>query len=273
MNNIFNIQRFGLLLRRQWLEFGKIYLISLVVLLGVLVGFYFFNIPKVDNGIPRFNGKTGFIYLPFRYPIFSITGFLFISIIASSYFSDLGQKPKAIIDLMIPASIFEKFLSGIFYTAICSIAGYLLIFYIVDTAFCNFMEGNFKALSFTVTLPNFGIINRAEAQSFYSEMPFNEFKFLFFAPLLTTSIFLLGSVYFAKFHYIKTALFVVLTTGAIIFICFKFASILSQNMIMVNEGSQLNNKETMMTIMLMITATLTFIIWAITYVRLKEKEV
>ena len=42
MNNTFNIQRLGLLLKRQWLEFGKIYLITVAVALGVIITFYGF---------------------------------------------------------------------------------------------------------------------------------------------------------------------------------------------------------------------------------------
>lgn len=274
MNNTFNIQRFGLLLRRQWLDFGKIYLISLVVLTGVLIGFYFFNIPRAYDGIPNINMKTGFVKLDFRYPLLGFTGFLFISIIASTYFSDYGQKSKAIIDLMIPASMFEKFFAGIFYTAICSIASYLIIFYLVDIAFCKYIESSFKALSFTVSVPAFGSsINQVKTQALLNEMPFSEFKFLLFAPALTTSIFLLGSIYFAKFQYIKTALFVVVSTGAIIYICYNFASMLSRNMIMLNDNVQINSKSYILTFFFIATVVLTLILWAITYIRLKEKEV
>ncbi|RZL46113.1 MAG: hypothetical protein EOO93_26330, partial [Pedobacter sp.] len=46
MNNTFNINRFGLLLRRQWLDFGKIYLIILVVIIGVIIGFYAWYTPS-----------------------------------------------------------------------------------------------------------------------------------------------------------------------------------------------------------------------------------
>ena len=98
MNNTFNLQRFGLLLKRQWLEFGKIYLVSLVVALGVIIAFYGFALwPYLIQTV-----KEPFDFrLNFREPLFFIFGFIFISIIASNHFAHLGQKPKAIIDLLL----------------------------------------------------------------------------------------------------------------------------------------------------------------------------
>ncbi|RZL57709.1 MAG: hypothetical protein EOO93_17695, partial [Pedobacter sp.] len=90
MNNTFNINRFGLLLKRQWLDFGKIYLISLVVVIGVIIGFYAFSAP-LPSKTNNFDYDSN-LDMRFRYPLFLILGFLFISIVASSYFSLLGQK-------------------------------------------------------------------------------------------------------------------------------------------------------------------------------------
>ena len=133
MNNTFNIQRFGLLLKRQWLEFGKIYLITLAVALGVIITFYGFS---TYNAITE-NGPFHTRLLGFREPLFLIFGFLFITIIASNYFAHLGQKPKAIIDLMIPASTFEKFLTGILFTSILSTVSFIIIFYLTDLVFVS----------------------------------------------------------------------------------------------------------------------------------------
>jgi hypothetical protein len=90
MNNTFNINRFGLLVKRQWLDFGKIYLISLIVIAGILTGFYIFNIPTALRN-NRIN-DDGYFNMGFRIPLFLIMGFIFISVVSSSYFSCFGQK-------------------------------------------------------------------------------------------------------------------------------------------------------------------------------------
>ena len=87
MNNTFNIQRLGLLLKRQWLEFGKIYLITLAVALGVIITFYGFSTWSIIAEDRPFSPWA----LNFREPFFLIFGFLFITVIASSYFAHLGQ--------------------------------------------------------------------------------------------------------------------------------------------------------------------------------------
>jgi hypothetical protein len=124
MNDTFNINRFGLLLRRQWLEFGKIFLITLGVAFGVIATFYTLNFWPVFV-----YDSLSYVSIGFREPLFVIFGFLFITVVASNYFAHLGQKPKTIIELLLPASTFEKFLASVVFTAILSVLGYILIFY------------------------------------------------------------------------------------------------------------------------------------------------
>ncbi|MES2417874.1 MAG: hypothetical protein V4541_06775 [Bacteroidota bacterium] len=253
MDNIFNIQRFGLLLRRQWLEFGKIYLISLVVALGVIVAFYAGSLwPYLTDQRP-FEAR----YLNFREPLFLIFGFIFISVIASSYFAHLGQKPKAIIELMIPASTFEKFLGGLIFSALLSTASFISLFYLTDLVFVARLNG--------VDNPAYFFVRNNPSQ----------FWPIYTAPFFVTSIFLLGSIYFEKFHYIKTAITVMIFSGIWTAIIAKSGKLLFEGKIRVNEedipwGNHKSNAEWWGFILL---AALTIIFWVITYVRLKEKEV
>ncbi len=143
MNNTFNIQRLGLLLKRQWLEFGKIYLITVAVALGVIITFYGFLLSSYFIYHSR---QPDYYSLNFREPLFLIFGFLFITIIASSYFAHLGQKPKATIDLMIPASTFEKFLTSIFFTGILSTVSFVIIFYLTDLAFVSKLRSIYQSV-------------------------------------------------------------------------------------------------------------------------------
>lgn len=259
MNNTFNIQRFGLLLKRQWLEFGKIYLITLAVALGVIVTFYGFSTWGFIAEDSPFYANS----LHFREPLFLIFGFLFITVIASSYFAHLGQKPRAVIDLMIPASTFEKFLTGVFFTALLSTVCFLLIFWVTDFVFISKIKGISDGYS-------------KEAVYFFTENYPNQFTSIFLlTPFFITSIFLLGSIYFNKFHYIKTAISVMIFSGIWTWIIVKTGQNVFEGKVLINtdrmevDNPQLWAEIGAFALMLLLTA----IFWVITYTRLKEKQV
>lgn len=269
MNNTFNINRFGLLLKRQWLDFGKIYLISLVVVVGAIVGFYLYYIPSPS----KYNNfdDDGNLDMRFRYGIYLMLGFLFISIVASSYFSILGQKSRAILELMTPASTFEKFLSGVFYTTLISFASYIIIFYLIDISFVKYLNMH---LSEFKSLNNKGASIAAVDSIFsqvFNDAKYREYCMAFFGfPFLITSIFLLGSAYFTSFHYIKTAVSVMLFLAAGLYLIYKAADVLTTGKSKITIGG---DKEKILLSLCLITLVLTLIFWVITYVRLKEKEV
>ncbi|MCX2573480.1 hypothetical protein [Pedobacter sandarakinus] len=271
MNNTFNINRFGLLLKRQWLDFGKIYLITLGVVIGIIVGFYAWYAPSPS----KFNNfdSDGNLDLRFRYGLFLILGFIFISVVASSYFALFGQKARAIMELMNPASIFEKFLSGVLYTAVLSVLSYLILFYLVDLAFVKYLNGYLS--EFTMSGNKGLVVKPAEsiAAQFIDDANYRNNLWYFTAiPFFITSIFLLGSIYFNRFHYIKTAISVMIFFGAASYIIYNVINRLTRNMVSLHHGGQ--NKEDIALILLFsITAGLALILWAITYIRLKEKEV
>jgi hypothetical protein len=270
MNNTFNINRFGLLLKRQWLEFGKIYLMSLVVLAGIIIGFYFFNIPDFNRSLYRWDDH-GHVQLGFRLPTFIAIGFLFLTIEASAYFSAFGQKPKAIMELMTPASASEKFIVAFLFTAILSLISYLLIFYIIDSLFVNYINElwqNNKATNY-----NTGKLTAVSFSTLFDDLTSErEFKFLFALPFFFSSIFLLGSIYFNRFHYIKTAVSVTALFSLIIFMTIKFGSWITAGKSRVYSVNTIE-RDFVFTIFFWSSVTLSLIIWLITYVRLKEKEV
>ncbi|KQB99386.1 hypothetical protein [Pedobacter sp. Hv1] len=271
MNNTFNIQRFGLLLRRQWLEFGKIYLITLLVALGVIVAFYGITLWPYLTEVATFAPRE----LNFREPLFLIFGPLFITVIASNYFAHLGQKPKAIIDLMIPASTFEKFLGSLLFTGILATASFTLLFYLTDLAFMAKIRGIYfhtATASLTTAAESAGAYDD-NVDYFFSKHEI--FTPLYVAPFFITSIFLLGSIYFEKFHYIKTTIAVMIFSGIWAAIIAKAGKILFEGKVPVGENSmrQMNERSTAEIWITVLLLFLTFVFWAITYVRLKEKQV
>jgi hypothetical protein len=254
MNNTFDIQRFGLLLKRKWLEFGKIYLIALAVVFGVILAAYAIAFWPIFTGLVPFYERQIF----FRGPLFIGLGFLFLTAVASSFFAHLGQKPKTIIDLLIPASTFEKFFAGLFFTGIISTLSYLLIFFITDVVFVANLHDVAK-----------------DKLYFFSSIKHTLYTPVYIIPLFATSIFLLGSVYFDKFHYIKTALSIMVFIGIWMAVVFKSGELLTRGRHAVENnpivhGGDKSPVECVLTILLVV---LTIVFWAITYVRLKEKEV
>ncbi|MGF1924023.1 MAG: hypothetical protein ACQUHE_07570 [Bacteroidia bacterium] len=270
MNNTFDIQRFGLLLKRQWLEFGKIYLISLIVLLGVFLCFYgyaYYNL-LFDTHFEK--GNYRYQFLNFRVPLFATSGLIFGTVVASSYFSHLGQKSRAIIDLLTPASVLEKFFGGVFFATIIATISFFGIFYFTDLVFVM------KIRSMVEDLSNSKLTAENGLGYFFTENNPNDFKPLYVVPFFITSIFLLGSIYFNKFHYIKTAIAVMIFSGIWAAIIGKSGQVLFEGKVLIDRGQSrhmFNNKDTAELWITVIGIALTLIFWAITYVRLKEKEV
>ena len=273
MNDIFNINRFGLLLRRQWLEFGKIFLITLGVAFGVIATFYSLNFWPVF-----FYDSLSYVSIGFREPLFVIFGFLFITVVASNYFAHLGQKPKTIIELLLPASTFEKFLASVVFTAILSVLGYILIFYITDLVFMTKLRdipiGVNSGRYYPQTIDG-KEVNVDRYVYIFQAMKKDMFLPFYTAPLFVTSVFLLGSIYFEKFHYIKTAIAVMLFSGIAGYVVAKVAEFLMSNRrpIGINGFLIIRGTNTLELIAMFVVLLLTMAFWAITYVRLKEKEV
>ncbi len=275
MNNTFDTQRFSLLLKRKWLEYGKIYLITLAVAFGVMLIAYTMAFWPLLTDTSRFTDR----FLLFREPFFLVFGFLFITVVASSYFSHLGQKPKTIIDLLIPASTFEKFMAGIFFTAILTTVSFVVLFFLTDLIFIakfrNAVTGINKTTSYTDAQGTITVIKENVAYFFVRNKP-NLFLPLYVAPFFVTSIFLLGSIYFNKFHYIKTALSVMVFVGVWTFIVLHAGQYLTDGRHAVDSpGRFLHNsgKDTIEWLLTLLLLVLTLIVWTITYVRLQEKEV
>jgi len=282
MNNIFDFNRFWLLVKRQWLEFGKIYLISLLVITGTIIAFYLYNLPesyfnKTELTSIYEHDNEGYIQFSFRTPLFLVLGFMFISIIASGYFSLLGQKPKAIIELMTPASTLEKWLCGIFYTSILSVFSFLLIFYLADMLFVSYLQKIVGQVSYTLTSgpspgSNAGYL---KAQPFFVRF-FEGMgnKSLVLIPFMITSVFLLGSAYFTRFHYIKTAVVVMLFSGAVVYTMMRVARWLTIGKVQDSAISGFRSHDgEVFTYILIGTTFITLFFWTVAFFRVKEKEV
>lgn len=251
MNNTFDIKRFGLLLKRQWLEFGKIYLITLGVAFGVIASFYV-------TAVWSFFRENPHVDLNFRDSLFSIFGFLFITVIASNYFAYFGQKAKTVVDLLLPASTFEKFLAAILFTGFLATLSFVAVFALTDAMFVSNVRADLN--------PN--------AVYYISSFRRITFYPVYLLPLMVTSVFLLGSIYFNKFHYIKTAISVIGFVALWAYVTVNAGKSFTEHRHATNNspfrqdvGSFMETSSTLLLLFLLLG------FWTITYVRLKEKQV
>jgi len=239
----------------------------LIILTGILIISYLFFMPTADK--ITLNIRKG-PELGFRYLLFTFLGFFFISIIASNYFNHLGKKADAITELMTPASMFEKFTSGILYTSIVSPFSFLVIFYLVDAAFITSFNGQINDM---IT----GNSALKPAQAMMEEIIndpsyLNYFKYNAISPFAITSIFLLGSIYFKRFHYIKTATILILFTILWVSSTMYIMKLVTDGTVWVgNSYWQIDSN--VYQIFTLVGLFLTIAFYVTTYIRLKEKEV
>ncbi len=258
MNNIFDLQRFGMLFRRHTVENFRYYLMSLAVFSGILIlifSFLFFT----GRGNERVISENS------QFGVFIVFLLLGGTIYTSTIFGELSEKKHAIASLTLPASINEKFLTAWVYTAIIFPLLFTICFYCVDWIFIS-------------------VISRGSYQRMINVFSDPFFPAFFFYALLN-SIVLWGAIFFEKLHFIKTA-FVVFIAALILTafssyliksiipgdvhptIPFSGFSIFSDRYFFV----QLQEEQRQLFFGLVIS-TMTVLFWLAAWFRVKEKEV
>jgi len=267
MNNTFDFGRFSLLVRRQWINFGKVYLMSLGIVVGVFMSFYGYYLYRAINNPDEYTILGTFQFRPY---MFIILGLSFISIVASTYFSNLGDKTKAIFELLIPATHLEKFLSAILYSFLVPTVSFLLLFFCIDFAFVSYVREYFA--DFISAQVN-GSLGKNHFEYFYAIKIPSDGIYTLFIPVLVSAIFLLGSIYFHKFQYIKTAIALVIYWFVYIIAMIKVKDIVSTGEVLMVSGVQEQQDNMLAKGICIIGLILTLVFWIIGYYRLKEKEV
>lgn len=271
MNNTFDFTRFGKYLKRKWLEFGKIYLLTILLAGAAIAIIYFF----ILLGFYKNNYASLGTDLRFRFPLFLIFGFLYASITASTYFADLGEKPRAIFQIMAPVSQFEKWLTGIIFAVIVPVISYVIMFNVVDMAFIKHLNTEVTGL----IAPNMPEkMAPLKFQTFYEALNnINGWQWLIDFPFLLASIFLLGSVYFNRFHYVKTLVTLILFAIVAGYIFYLIGSHFFDDKVYIGSNPvsafDLHRTEVMFPTIFAASTLLNIAVCIITYIRLKEKEV
>ncbi len=191
MNQFFSFTRFSLLVVKHWADNKKRYGLSVLAFIGLLITWFVFT------------GLTGFDNIPMGKAVQQITFFFSLFAVgtfyASQYFADLGSRAKGIKFLLVPASAFEKLLCSLLYTVLLFFVVFTTSFYLVDVLMVA-IANTFPASSAWAAKPTVVNVFKIIIVKFNTDSTIN-FLLFFFS---VQSAFLLGSIYFEKYSFIKT---------------------------------------------------------------------
>lgn len=215
MTQSFDAGRWWLLVAKHWAENLKKYSLALIAITGLLV-FWYVLLLLTDN---RHSMDTG-TQIGTYYTGLFLAGCLYGSIL----FSDLGSKTKGLNYLAVPASHLEKLLCSLFYVVIVFFTVYTALFYTVDVLMVKISNAveHSRWLKYHETWRLYEPQNVTNV--FYEKGYSNKENVLYYLLLLffvLQSAFVLGSVYFPKFSFIKTVISLLLIGLVIAFIIAK----------------------------------------------------
>lgn len=179
-NNIFSAGRFGGYMRKHLIDNYRLYGMSVIVLTVLLLVILLLNLsdnfrvhPSLSNLMPLY-----FIGL-------FLTGLIFTSL----SFRELSNKPQGIDYLLFPASQLEKYLSTLLVTTVGFLLIYHLAFYLA-----------YLGLD-VILVSNTGIHIKNDLSNEFTK---EAMPYFYYAWFITQAFMLLGSIYFQKYSFIKT---------------------------------------------------------------------
>ena len=194
MNQFFNFERFGRLFRKQTAEHGGGYLLATGVLLGALALVLGSIAYMSSAALPPSEQAAVFIL-----GLFGAGSFF-----TSTIFAPFGDKKQATAALMLPASHWEKYLVGWLYSLPIFLAVYIGCFYLVDGLVLQFDSHEGPPAPLVQLF--------AGEEKLYTSLG---------AYAAVNALFLWGSIFFTKQHFVRTAFGVLLLGALLVFLNFQ----------------------------------------------------
>lgn len=262
MSNFFSPARFSRLFIKHSQEHYARYLMSMVVLVGVMVMGGSFLIYMINTSLD---------------PVFQMLLYAWLlllggTIFTSTIFAEYGSSKKVITKLSLPASHFEKYLVAWLYS-------FVILFIMVTVSFYGVMAFLINVKHFPQQRPElFNLLQRPGAL---------QFPIIFIVLVLYSllhSIIFYGAIHFKSLHFIKTAFLffiaiaVMMCGNKLLYdLLFKkdtIAGLPFTNVAYLEKGRVVvinlaDNKEFYSLIMYMVLAVM---FWIAAYFRLKEKQ-
>jgi hypothetical protein len=253
MSQFFSLRRFSLLVWKHWADHKKRYGLSILAFIGLLITWFVFTILIGDDQTMSHEiQKVTYFFALF------VAGTLY----TSQYFRDFGSRARAINFLLVPASEFEKFLCSLLYTVVLFFVVFTALFYVVDVLMVtlyNSFSGTAAAAE-KVTVANVFSVKFFE----FNERASIYLLLLFFS---VQSAFLLGSVVFRKYPFIKT----IISGFVLFFILFFLVYLFHDQIFPDDDPSGVLPVWVGQAAMYLVYATAP-LLWIAAYSRLKRKQ-
>lgn len=203
-NQIFSLARWLLLVKKHWMENRKRYLLAFLAMAGLSLTWFSFILLM-----------TNYHEVPVVMQFLSyFIGLYFIgALFASSAFAGLGNKGEGVDYLSVPASHLEKLLCAILFSLFLFFIAFNLAFYLVDIPMVK-LSRHFMTTRYTAwRVVPFEIGDNYCLNIFTGAgepPPFRGNTILIYGFFAVQSAFILGSIYFRSYAFIKTIVTVLL---------------------------------------------------------------
>ncbi|UKJ07551.1 hypothetical protein [Solitalea lacus] len=267
MNNTFSLQRFKLLVLKEWAENRRLYLFAIPLIAIVISMFFYYMGDNIQSAIKlsyntRHDSYTYPIWRHKHEGVYNIVLILLSACWANMRFNHLSGKAKSIGFLMQPATCFEKFILNWLLVFPALLLVYTLVFCIIDYFFINAYISMAKA---------------GGAESLLKELAYVDLKYAWFDTVallalysIFTSIFLLGPFLFKRYAFVSTLL--VVAAGTYGYVQWH------ENRVYVYGLQQFLKLEYLMSwphqiVVIVWVLMIPALVWVATYLRIKEREV
>jgi hypothetical protein len=260
MNNTFNLTRFISYFKKHTVDNGKTYLLSTVVLIGILVVSLFFVVAM----------GNGYLSIDWQMTVLMFAVLLGGSIFTSLTFSELGDSKKAIPVLTLPVSHLEKYLVNWIYTYVIFLIVTFSAFYVVDSVAIAFSSppqysDSVKLLDLmskeTPGMLVFGMFTLFHTLAFWGAIYFDKLHFV-----KTAFVFFIGLL---GFNLLSKALISVITDGHI------GSTVFFQGSDIIDNGHRyfISTDSSINKVGVIIFIAIVLLLWTSAFFRLKEKQV
>ncbi|MBE9464295.1 hypothetical protein ACFP1I_06125 [Dyadobacter subterraneus] len=262
MNQTFDFHRFGLMLKLDLAEKGRNNLAMASLLVVVLL---FFMLPITTS-----NTFKGFYEALHHIALFMIL-LLGSSLYTSSVFTPYASQSTGMASLMIPASTLEKFLSTLLLNLLF-IVPFLFLFFELHLSTVNYANSKISADGYK-----------------YHPLSSDVIQYTCYSYALIQGSIFLGSIYFSKASYIKSAACAIAIFVIIAAVQINMANTMTGSFEKVNtfpftgwkmwnfgknfKFYEVNYPENFQILVNIFPVLILLSLWFITYLRLKEKEI
>lgn len=258
MSQFFNISRFGRLFSKHTTEHVGGYLLATGVLLGglgLVLGFVAYM-------------STGPVTPDLQAAIFVMGLLAAGAFFTSAVFALFGDKKQATAALMLPASHWEKYLVGWLYALPIFLAVYVGCFFLIDSLVLQLDGSAGQPVTMVQLFSN-------ESRLYYSLVAY----------AVVNAVFLWGSIFFGKQHFVRTAFGVLLAAGVLVVLNFRamhalvgheLDAVTPFSAMMLHEGKTwyaIGLEPTQHAWFGLVPLGVMLLAWAATYVRLTEKQI